>query len=147
VERQLIDLMAQPQTAQLHWLSILTLRSSTGSQRQHALSQWDPLTVSDAEAREEAAAMLERFHGIFLRTLRALCALRKVPPAVVVQNAGQVNIGGQQVNVNSTGTRSPHQTPREQEVRGPLPRHGQEPRVVCEVVPPPLESCDSSLAL
>jgi hypothetical protein len=43
--------------------------------------------------------MADRFNGIFLRTLRALCSLRKVPLAVVVQNAGQVNVGGQQVNV------------------------------------------------
>jgi hypothetical protein len=99
VERQLIDMMAQAQTAQLHWLEILTLRSSAGSQRQRATGRWEPLTVSDAEATEQAAAMADRFNGIFLRTLRALCNLRKVPSAVVVQNAGQVNVGTQQVNV------------------------------------------------
>jgi hypothetical protein len=44
-------------------------------------------------------------HGIFPWTLRALCQLRKVPLAVVVQNAGQVNVGTQQVNANSPGTR------------------------------------------
>jgi hypothetical protein len=43
--------------------------------------------------------MVDRFNKMFLRTLRALCNLRKVPLAVVVQNAGQVNVGGQQINV------------------------------------------------
>ena len=43
--------------------------------------------------------MAERFHRMFLRTLRLFCDLRKVPLAVIVQNAGQVNVGGQQVNV------------------------------------------------
>jgi hypothetical protein len=99
VERQLIDMLAQAQTGYLHWLEVLTLRCSTGSARQRATNQWEPLTVRDAEATEQAAAMVDRFNGIFLRTLRALCHLRKVPPAVVVQNAGQVNVGGRQVNV------------------------------------------------
>jgi hypothetical protein len=30
VERQLIDTLAQAQTAQLYWLGVLTLRSTTG---------------------------------------------------------------------------------------------------------------------
>ena len=35
--------------------------------------------------------------------LRSLRDLRKVPLALVVQNAGQVNLGGQQVNLNGSG--------------------------------------------
>ncbi len=45
--------------------------------------------------------MVERFHGVFLRSLRALTELRRRPLAVVVQNAGQVNVGGQQVNLGA----------------------------------------------
>jgi hypothetical protein len=48
---------------------------------------------------ERAGAMAERCNRIFLRTLRALCELRRRTPSVVVQNAGQVNVGAQQVNV------------------------------------------------
>jgi hypothetical protein len=48
---------------------------------------------------EPAAAMVDKFNRIAMRTLRGLTNLRKVPLAVVVQNAGQVNVGGQQVNV------------------------------------------------
>jgi hypothetical protein len=35
--------------------------------------------------------------------LRALRDLRKAPPGVLVQNAGQVNVGQQQVNVAGGG--------------------------------------------
>jgi hypothetical protein len=85
VERQLIDVMAQAQADMFYWQERLS--ASCG--------------VDDAV---EPAAMVDRFHRMFLRTLRELCSLRKVPLAVVVQNAEQVNVGGQQVNVNSTAT-------------------------------------------
>jgi hypothetical protein len=56
--------------------------------------------MSEAEAVDQAAAMVDRFNRIFLRTLRALRDLRRYAPAtVVVQNAGQVNVGSQQVNM------------------------------------------------
>jgi hypothetical protein len=58
------------------------------------------VTVEDAEALEQAAGMVEWFQAMFLRTLEALRELRRTP-GVVVQNAGQVNVGGQQVNVKA----------------------------------------------
>jgi hypothetical protein len=60
---------------------------------------WDPPRVSEAQAIEQTATMIDRFNKILLRTLRALRDLRRYAPAVVIQNAGQVNVGGQQVNV------------------------------------------------
>jgi hypothetical protein len=101
VERQLIDMMAQAQTAQLYWMETFTLRSSCGSSAwKRGEGRWEPETVSDAEAMEQAARMVERFQGMFLRTLKALRELRRMP-GVVVQNAGQVNVGAQQLNVNA----------------------------------------------
>jgi hypothetical protein len=44
---------------------------------------------------------VERFHAIFLRTLKALRDLRRQVPGVVVQSAGQVNVGQQQLNVSA----------------------------------------------
>jgi hypothetical protein len=38
-------------------------------------------------------------HGIFTRTLWALCSLRKAPLALIVQNAGQVNVRAHQAEV------------------------------------------------
>lgn len=49
-------------------------------------------------AREEATVMVERFNRMFTRTLRALDDHRR-RPVVMVQNAGQVNVAEQQVNV------------------------------------------------
>jgi hypothetical protein len=56
--------------------------------------------VSDTQAIDQAAAMVDRFNRLFLRTLRASQDHRRcLPPQVVVQNAGQVNVGTQQVNL------------------------------------------------
>jgi hypothetical protein len=60
--------------------------------------QYEPPRISSAEAVEEAAAMAERFHRLFVRAVRTLRELRRFTPSVVVQNAGQVNVGAQQVN-------------------------------------------------
>ena len=60
---------------------------------------WTPPRVSDVEAIEQAAAMMDRFNKIFLRSLRALRDLRRYCRLVIVQNARQVNVGGQHVNV------------------------------------------------
>ena len=100
VEWQLIDMLAQAQTAQLYWLETLTFRASCSSGRKRDDGRWEAETVEDAEAVEQAAAMVERFNGIFLRTLKALRDLRRTP-GVVVQNAGQVNVGQQQLNVSA----------------------------------------------
>jgi hypothetical protein len=93
VEQQLVDMLAQAQTAHLYWLEALTFRCSVSSARKREEGRWEPLTVSDTEALEQAAAMAERFNGIFLRTLKALRDLRRQVPGVVVQNAGQINVG------------------------------------------------------
>jgi hypothetical protein len=87
IERQLIDQMAQAQTGLNFWL------------KRHS----EIAAVEGDEAAEPSLAMADRYHRIFLRTARALCSLRKAPLAVVVQNAGQVNVGGQQVNVAGGG--------------------------------------------
>jgi hypothetical protein len=101
IERQLIDQMAQAQVAGLFWTEVLTRRASLGylsAQRKDDGGRELP-RVSEVEAAEQAAAMVDRFNRIYLRTLRALRDLRRCPPAVLVQNAGQVNVGQQQVNV------------------------------------------------
>jgi hypothetical protein len=100
IERQLIDMLAQAQTAQLYWLDLLTLRYSCDSGRKRENGRWGPLTVSDAEAIEQASAMVERFNAMFLRVLKSLRDLRRTP-GVVVQSAGQVNLAQQQVNLNA----------------------------------------------
>jgi hypothetical protein len=65
--------------------------------REHG--KWQPPRVSDARAVEQAATMADRANRTFVRTLRALLDLRRVAPAVIVQNAGPVNLAGQQLNL------------------------------------------------
>lgn len=46
------------------------------------------------------------FSRLFLRTLRALCDLRRYAPSVTIQNlGGQVNVAAQQVVANAAGAR------------------------------------------
>ena len=104
-ERQLIDALAQAQAAYLHWLNLLAVRTGLEAAEARRLTQetgrWDPPRLSDAAAVDQAAQMVDRFNRIALRTLRALRDLRRYAPVVVVQNAGQVNIGERQVNVGA----------------------------------------------
>jgi hypothetical protein len=85
VERQLIDQTAQAQAAMNFWLERHFSAASGG----------------DTDESERAGAMAERFHKMFVRTLKLLQELRRHPPAVVVQNVGgQVNVAAaQQVNL------------------------------------------------
>jgi hypothetical protein len=89
VERQLIDVMAQAQASMFYWQEQLFAGASVGG-------------VYEAV---EPAAMVERFHKMYIRTLRALQDLRRYAPVVVVQNAEQVNVGNQQLNMNNSDAR------------------------------------------
>jgi hypothetical protein len=108
IERQMIDAMAQAQTTVFFWQEMLVTRATLDRMKQDRdvkeYGKWAPPRVSDAEAVEQAAAMVDRFNRLFLRTLRALRDLRRYAPAVIVQNAGQVNVGTQQVNVAAGGS-------------------------------------------
>jgi hypothetical protein len=102
IERQLIDTMALAQSGHLFWLETLTCRStqeSLSEKKQGEEARWTPPRLSDAAAIEQAAAMMDRFNKVFLRSLRALQDQRRNSRPVVVQKVGQVNVGGQQVNV------------------------------------------------
>ena len=57
---------------------------------------------ADAQALDQATVMVERFHRMFLCTLRALQNLRRCAAPVLVQNAVQVNVGTQQVNMTAS---------------------------------------------
>jgi hypothetical protein len=104
MERQLVDTMAQARADMLYWQGVLAEYTSLEASRQeHHIRKtdaWNPPRVSDAQAIEQAAAMVDRFNRVFIRTLRALRELRQYPPAVVVQSAGQVNVAGRQVNMS-----------------------------------------------
>jgi len=103
VERQLVDTMAQAQTAVEYWLQALMAKAAREARLEQAkLREKEtsgPSGTTEFQAVEQAGAMVARFNRIFLRTLRALRDLRRGPQPVFVQNAGQVNVAQQQVNV------------------------------------------------
>lgn len=102
IETMLIDTMAQAQTLYMQWMKTMAsyLSIELGDQK----GQFDrdgyiqPPRVSSYQAMEQAAAMADRFNRLFLRTLRQLRDLRRYAASVTIQSAGQVNIGGQQIN-------------------------------------------------
>jgi hypothetical protein len=105
IERQLLDTMAQAQAAYLSWLHILAARTNLESwstkRRQEEEGKWAPPRQSDADALEQAAAMMDRYNRVFLRTLRALSDLRRHSNPVIVQNGGQMHVAQNQVNVSA----------------------------------------------
>ena len=103
IERQLLDTVAQAQTCYLHWLQVLTVRTALGSvggdRLQAEEARWMAPQQTVADALDQAADMMDRFNRIAMRTLRTLRDLRRYAGPVIVQNAGQVNVGGQQINL------------------------------------------------
>ena len=61
------------------------------------------ILATRVEATDRAYEMADRWGRIALRNLRALRDLRRYGASVTIQNAGQVNLGGQQVNVAARG--------------------------------------------
>lgn len=112
IEAGLIDQMAQAHALQGYWTRKATERACTSAAQDLAAQReavkkedrlwrhgdWVPPRVSDAEAIDTATAMADRWNRVLVRTLRQLRDLRRYTP-VVVQNVGQMNVGGQQVNV------------------------------------------------
>ena len=111
IEYTLIDQMAQAHTQFLRWMNAFTNWSSvTFREPTQAEAEWEAPRLSDAEAVERAAALVDRWNRLFIRSLRALRDLRRYP--VVVQNAGQVNVGEKQVNVGTVnGSPLPESSP------------------------------------
>jgi len=106
VEQRLIDTLAQTYVAWQYWLDQLHGRALVQAEKeerqQDRTARWKPPTLEEAEAEEQAAKMADRFHRMFMRTLRGLRDLRRYTPNITIQNSGQVNIAeNQQVNTTS----------------------------------------------
>lgn len=112
VEWTLLDQMAQAHTLYLYWTHEFTMRTQTEAARdlkeqitRHSkerhgdwhYGEWVPQRVTEREAVGDASAHMDRWHRIFIRTLRQLRDLRRY--SVVIQNAEQVNIGEKQINI------------------------------------------------
>lgn len=100
-ERTMIDMLAQSWTAQLFWHERMMLFACAeiDNERIKEAGRWEPPHVTNAQAVEQAAQMVDRFNRIFMRTLRGLSDLRRHAPLLVVQNIGQLNVAERQINV------------------------------------------------
>ena len=109
-DQTLIDVAAEAYTLMQGWLGELidrTALANAGSRREPGREQ---VRLDDAQAIDQAMQMVERFHGVFLRTLKLLQDMRRVSPRVVVRRAGQVNVGQHQVNVSGSHPPTPAAT-------------------------------------
>jgi hypothetical protein len=110
IERQLIDGIAQAQTMYLRYVDRALNWEDLMDGQCHIESrtrQWDhkettPPKLSYVETADRMQDLADRWNRIMLRNLRALRDLRRYSGPVMIQNApgGQVNLAGQQVNVN-----------------------------------------------
>lgn len=99
IEDSLLDAAALAYGQFLQWMTthalLIELPCEEGGGEQSPRRR--PVRLGAAAERQVAMDMADRFHRMFLRTLRALSDLRR-RPAVLVQNAGQVNVAANQVN-------------------------------------------------
>ena len=95
--------MATAYSQQLFWqerhMAYATLECKNTTAEMKKRGDWQPPRVTDSDAVDQAAGTVDRFNRIFMRALRQLRDLRRYAPAVVVHNAGQVNVAERQVNV------------------------------------------------
>jgi len=102
LEAHLLDRLAQWQTLLWRWqetVNAVTMLAGCGRTRgRGASAAIEPPRLSDAETLEQAVRMVERLHGRYLCTLKALQERRRLP-AVLVRNARQVNLANQQIDL------------------------------------------------
>jgi len=90
---------------QMYWSIVAHERATRVHDRQsEALrrfesSGWKSPYQSEADAVDQAHGLADGYNMQFLRVLRQLRDLRRYAP-IIVQNAQQVNVGNQQLNVS-----------------------------------------------
>jgi hypothetical protein len=106
IESAMIEMMAVAFSLQLYWCEIAHDRAirvcdaQSEASKRYASSGWKLPYQSEADAVDQAHQLADGYNRQFLRVLRQLRDLRRYAP-VVIQNAQQVNVGNQQVNVSA----------------------------------------------
>jgi hypothetical protein len=77
-------MMAQCQTMLFFWTERLVRTASNICINGPVEGSWRSPLVSESQAIEQVAGMVDRFNKTYLRTLRGLSSLRKPPLALVV---------------------------------------------------------------
>lgn len=110
-EQLLVDQLAQLYCSYLAWLHRLEMRATLDAEIDEAHvgrnGKWLLKMQTQAEATEQASLMVDRFHRLFVRTLRALRDLRRWSVNVNINNPGQVNVAAQQVNAAQIQSKEP----------------------------------------
>jgi hypothetical protein len=106
IEAALLDTAAEAFSDYLEWSEHLHMQASTEADternRLERDGNWSPPRLGMADAIDQSSRMAERAHARFLRTVKALHEVRRLAATIYVGHAGQVNVGGQQVNVVPT---------------------------------------------
>jgi hypothetical protein len=106
IEAALLDTTAEAFSDYLKWSEHLHMQTSTEveSERDRLKRDggWSPPRLGMAEAIEQSSRMAERAHTRFLKTVKMLHELQRSAPTLYVANAGQINVGQQQVNIASS---------------------------------------------
>ncbi|MCA1575846.1 MAG: hypothetical protein LC794_00625 [Acidobacteria bacterium] len=106
IESAMIEMMAVAFSLQLYWCGIAHDRAigvhndQRESLKRYASSGWKSPYQLEADAVDQAHRFANGYNRQFLRVLRQLRDLRRYAP-VVIQNAQQVSVGNQQVNVTN----------------------------------------------
>jgi hypothetical protein len=106
IESALVDSCAEAFSDYLEWTEHLNRMASVDMEYEETRAErdgrWRPQRLSYAAAIENASRMAERAHARFLRTVKTLHEIRRMAANVYVSQAGQVNVGSQQVNITAT---------------------------------------------
>ena len=106
IESAMIEMLAVAYSLQMYWSMVAHERAMRTHDAQrdqvkrYELSGWKSPYQSEADAVDQAHRLADGYNRQFLRVLRQLRDLRRYSP-VVIQNAQQVNVGSQQVNLSS----------------------------------------------
>lgn len=108
IERLLLDMLTQAYAGYEYWMRLLvTFTKIEASAQDFNIKRggkWEPTRISTEETISQAAAMMERFHRMLIRTQRALRDQRRY--GLSVGSVGQLNIGLMQQNAVSDGERA-----------------------------------------
>ena len=105
IESAMIEMLAISYSLQMYWSTVAHDRAMrTHDAQREALRRyeeggWKSPYQSEADAVDQAHRLADGYNRQFLRVLRQLRDLRRYAP-VVIQNAQQVNVGNQQLNVS-----------------------------------------------
>jgi hypothetical protein len=107
IEWAMIDMLTFSFSLELYWSTVAHERVMRNHDAQHdqakryEVAGWKSPYQSEADAVDQAHRLADGYNRQFLRVLRQLRDLRRYAP-VVIQNAQQVNVGNQQLNVSQT---------------------------------------------